>query len=454
MRQRLIREIASSVVTAGGERSILEGLFRSMVRGTDATGGILYSRKASGELQPTFSTGVPLDLLDPGKILHPQVLEQVLQGEPVFVWEAESDPRVIWEGKVRLPSSLLFLPLKAHRGTRGLLLLAFQGRKNFSPEDLDFLDALAELGGNILERAAQEAQLAREAMEARRDLDRVKKERGQFLNFLSMVAHDLKSPLAAEQFFLKLLLRKASDRLEPRWVEGIKRSIRRLDMMMDMISSLLDLSRLESGQALEEFKPVWWEEILGAVLETAHELAAPKGIQVSAEIKRPLPEVFASDVRLQQLILNLVSNSVRHTPRKGRITITAQRLGDQVMVSVEDGGTGIPPEILPRIFDEFFKGDPDSPEGTGLGLSICKRIVAIHGGRIWAESPVPETGKGTRVTFVLPVGLSCPLRKEEGEPSTEPGLSVPVGQPWEDMLAMTGKRETTQQGDAGAFPQS
>ncbi|MEJ5187379.1 MAG: ATP-binding protein, partial [Candidatus Geothermincolales bacterium] len=149
---------------------------------------------------------------------------------------------------------------------------------------------------------------------------------------------------------------------------------------------------------------------------TAHELAAPKGIQVSAEIKRPLPEIFASDIRLQQLILNLVSNSVRHTPKGGRITISAQRLGDQVLVSVEDEGTGIPPEILPRIFDEFFKGDPDSPEGTGLGLSISKRIVALHGGRIWAESPVPETGKGTRVTFVLPMGLSCPLPEKENDP--------------------------------------
>lgn len=417
MRQRLIREIASSVVSAGGERSILEGLLRSMVRGTEAAGGALFTGEADGgKLRPIISSGIPLNLLDPAQLLQPQVMEQVLQGKTVYVWEARSDPRIKSEKVKEIATSVLFLPLRANSGNRGLILLTYRGKRTFSAEDLDFLDALAELGGNILERAAQEARLLREAREAQMDLDRIRQERRQFLDFLSTVAHDLKSPLAAEQFFLKMLLRKASDRLEPKLVDGIKRSIRRLDMMMDMITSLLDLSRLESGQVLEEFRPVWLEEVLGAALETAHELAAPKGIQVSAEIKRPLPEIFASDIRLQQLILNLVSNSVRHTPKGGRITISAQRLGDQVIVSVEDEGTGIPPEILPRIFDEFFKGDPDSPEGTGLGLSISKRIVALHGGRIWAESPVPETGKGTRVTFVLPTGLSCPLPEKENDP--------------------------------------
>lgn len=417
MRQRLIREVASSVVSAGGERSILEGLLRSMVRGTEAAGGALFTSDADeGKLRPIISSGIPLNLLDPAQLLQPQVMDQVLQGKTIYIWETRSDPRIKSEKVKEVATSVLFLPLRANSGNRGLILLTYRGKRTFSAEDLDFLDALAELGGNILERAAQEARLLREAREAQRDLDRIRQERRQFLDFLSTVAHDLKSPLAAEQFFLKMLLRKASDQLEPKLVDGIKRSIRRLDMMMDMITSLLDLSRLESGQVLEEFRPVWLEEVLGAALETAHELAAPKGIQVSAEIKRPLPEIFASDIRLQQLILNLVSNSVRHTPKGGRITISAQRLGDQVFVSVEDEGTGIPPEILPRIFDEFFKGDPDSPEGTGLGLSISKRIVALHGGRIWAESPVPETGKGTRVTFVLPMGLSCPLPEKENDP--------------------------------------
>jgi signal transduction histidine kinase len=127
------------------------------------------------------------------------------------------------------------------------------------------------------------------------------------------------------------------------------------------------------------------------------------------EIGYPLPEVFASEIRLQQLILNLVSNSVRFTPRGATITIRGHQENDTVVVSVEDEGAGIETEKLPRVFEEFYKGNPDDPEGTGLGLSICKRIVDMHNGEIWAESPVPETGKGTRVTFSIPVGVTCRL---------------------------------------------
>jgi signal transduction histidine kinase len=237
----------------------------------------------------------------------------------------------------------------------------------------------------------------------------MREERRHFLGFLSMVTHDLKSPLVAVQGYLKMLLRKGADRLDERMLQGIRRSIQRIDGMMELISDLLELSRLESGQVLAELKTVSWEEVLSAVVEMAHELAEPQGINVSTDIRHPLPEVFASDIRLQQLILNLVSNSVRFTPRGGKITIRARLEDDAVTVSVEDEGTGIEPDKLPHIFEEFYKGDPEAEEGTGLGLSICKRIVEMHRGEIWAESPVPETGRGTRVTFTIPVGVTCSL---------------------------------------------
>jgi signal transduction histidine kinase len=79
------------------------------------------------------------------------------------------------------------------------------------------------------------------------------------------------------------------------------------------------------------------------------------------------------------------------------------------MVCVEDEGSGIDPETLTKVFDDFYKGDPDSKEGTGLGLSICRRIVEMHHGSIWAESPVPGSDRGTRMTFAIPKGAICDL---------------------------------------------
>ncbi|MGQ9475367.1 MAG: ATP-binding protein [Actinomycetota bacterium] len=427
MRQQIIQEIARSVVSAGGVENILRSLVEATARGTEARGCTLFTlRERDGRLVPRMSCGVQEAYLQKGQIIADHALRQVLTGNPLFVWDTAGDPRIVRREELKREgiSSIVFLPFRDRRGVRGLMRLYFGEPRKFNREDLDFLDSVAELCGAILELAEERELVARDAEEARRSLVRMRDERRHFLSFLSMVTHDLKSPLVAVQGYLKMLLRKASDRLDERMLQGIRRSIQRIDGMMELISDLLELSRLESGQVLAELKEVSWEEVLSAAVEMAHELADPRGIHVVSEIQHPLPEVFASDIRLQQLILNLVSNSVRFTPRGGRITIRARRENDQVVVSVEDEGTGIEPEKLPHIFEEFFKGDPESPEGTGLGLSICKRIVDMHHGEIWAESPVPETGRGTRVTFTIPVGVTCEQEDRWKMGEAEAGVTV------------------------------
>jgi signal transduction histidine kinase len=420
MRSRIVHEIASAVADAGGVDNVLKALVESIAKGAGASGCTFLTLSAGDDrLEHRISYGTGEHFLRGGQLLEDKALDHVLKGNSLLIWDAGSDPRVLCreEIKARGVASMVFLPLNDSRGTRGVMQLYFSEKKKFLREDLDFLEILAELGGFLLERAETQEQLARDAAAARRDLNLMRDERRRFASFLSMVAHDLKSPLVAVQGYLKLLLRKSADRLDERMVNGIRRSVQRLDSMMELVSDLLELTRLESEQVLHEFKPVSWEEVLGAAVEMAHELAEPRGVTVATEIRRPLPEVFASEIRLQQMILNLVSNSVRFTPRGGTITIRAFVEGEEIIISVEDEGSGIEPQHLPHVFEEFYKGDPDSPEGTGLGLSICKRIADMHNGSIRAESPVPETGKGTRVTFSMPVGMAIGLdsRPEEGE---------------------------------------
>ncbi|NPV60050.1 MAG: GAF domain-containing sensor histidine kinase [Actinobacteria bacterium] len=415
MRRQIIQEIARSVVAAGGVDNVIRALVESTARGTGAEGCSLFTVGPGGEgVEHRLSCGVGEKGAAADRLLAPEAMRQVLKGKSLLIWEAQRDPRITSREELAKAgiSSIIYLPFRNHEQVRGVMCLFFSHKRRFDREELDFLDSLAEMAGMILEMAETRDSLARDAEEARRDLARAMDERRHFLSFLSMVAHDLKSPLVAVQGYLKMILRKGSDSLDERMMTGVKRSIHRIDGMMELISDLLELSRIESGQVVAEFKAVSWEEVLSAAVEMAHELAEPKGIVVLTEIRRPLPEVFASDIRLQQLILNLVSNSVRYTPRGGRITIRAMREGDAVRVSVEDEGTGIAPDKLPHVFEEFYKGDPEATEGTGLGLSICKRIVDMHRGEISIESPVPRTGKGTLVSFTIPVGVTCSLEEK------------------------------------------
>jgi signal transduction histidine kinase len=412
LRQTIIQEIARSVVAAGGVDNIIRALVESTARGTEAKGcSLLTFIPGSDRLVHRISCGIEEGHLHSGQILADDALKQVLKGNPLFIWDVSGDPRVVLKEELKREgvASVVFLPFRDRQQVRGVMRLFFSEARKFDREELDFLDSIAELGGMILQMAEARELSAKDAEEARRDLARVRDERRHFLSFLSMVTHDLKSPLVAVQGYLKMILRKGADKLDERMLNGVHRSIQRIDGMMELISDLLELSRIESGQVIAELKTVSWEEVLSAAVEMAHELAEPQGIIVTTEIHHPLPEVFASDVRLQQLILNLVSNSVRYTPRGGRITIRAHKEDDTVVVIVEDEGMGIEPDKLPRVFDEFYKGDPESTEGTGLGLSICKRIVDMHRGEIFAESPVPETGTGARLTFTIPVGVTCGL---------------------------------------------
>ena len=230
-------------------------------------------------------------------------------------------------------------------------------------------------------------------------------ERDRWLQFFYATTHDLKAPVSAVINYLRTILRKGSDDLDERLVKMVHRSIIRLDGMLDLISDLLELARLESGTLDENFDLVDWEELLVSCTELANELAALKDIRVTLQVRRPLPSTCGSEIRLNQLLMNLVTNAVNYTRRGGRVSIRAFREDDSLVVQVEDNGIGIAPEHLLHLFDEFYRADPETSPGTGLGLSIAKRIAELHRGDLSVESPILEDGSGSRFSLVLPLGL-------------------------------------------------
>jgi signal transduction histidine kinase len=338
-------------------------------------------------------------------------VDKVLKGEAVSIPDVAGDPCVQYREETLREgiASMLSIPMRSHSGIIGVMRIYSGERRDFSKDEIDFLDSIAELSGLVLEKAEEREKIAEEADKAREELCRMSDERERFVYLMGMVAHDLKAPLAAVQSYIKVILRGSTGPLTGKQEEWLNRSVKRIEGMLELISDIVDISRLETGHIAPELTSVSWRQVLENCIEVARGLVEPAGIELVEDIDPDLPEIFASEVRLCQLINNLVSNSVRYTPSGAKICIKAAQRDDDVVVYVEDEGTGIKPEVLPNIFDDFFKGDRESREGTGLGLSICKRIVEMHHGRIWAESPAPGSDRGTRITFTIPKGAICDL---------------------------------------------
>jgi len=242
-----------------------------------------------------------------------------------------------------------------------------------------------------------------ELKEAGEELTRLEEGRKHLLRFLAIASHDLKAPLSAVQSYLQLMLGGFVGEVADRQRQMIKRSSKRITELLELISDLLDISRIEAGQIIKEMEEVSWSNVVKESVESVRALAKEKKIHLGVEMPKSLPRFRASGVRLQQVITNLLTNAIKFTPEKGKIKLRVSEQEKHFQVEVMDTGTGISADTLPKIFDDFYRSGEPGKSGTGLGLSIAKRIVKAHGGKIWAESPNPEdkSGQGSKFTFTL-----------------------------------------------------
>jgi signal transduction histidine kinase len=233
------------------------------------------------------------------------------------------------------------------------------------------------------------------------EIAKLEEEKSRFLRFLGIAAHDLKAPLTAIQGFLWIMLGGYSGDITEKQRNMLERSTRRIKELLNLISDLLDIPRIETGQIVEEMKLVSLSKVIRDSIRDLREQAKQKKVKLVVELTPSLPKIYGSAPRLQQVLINLVSNAINYTP-EGSVTVRVGEKKKEIQVEVIDTGIGIPPDDLPRLFEDFFRASNVESKGTGLGLAIARRIVEAHGGKIWAESPYPETGKGSRFTFTLP----------------------------------------------------
>jgi len=268
----------------------------------------------------------------------------------------------------------------------------------------------------------------KELEEAAKELTKLEEGRNQLLRFLGIAAHDLKAPLSAVQSYLQLMVGGFAGEIAEKQKHMLDRSSKRIVGLLELISDLLDISRVEAGQIVNEMEKVSLSQVMEDSIENVRASAKEKRIKLGTDIPKSLPQLRASGIRLQQVITNLLTNAIKFTPEKGEIKIRVTDHKSNIQVEVMDNGDGIAAEELPQIFNDFYRGGDREKAGTGLGLSIVKRIVEAHGGRIWAESPNPEdkSARGSKFIFTLPK-RPVPVNKEQGKQNVA-GRGKPIKQ--------------------------
>lgn len=229
-----------------------------------------------------------------------------------------------------------------------------------------------------------------------KELDKMKSE------FIAMVAHELRAPIATVEQQLTVIIGGMAGELNEKQQQMITRAKERTRSVLTLIKDLLDFSKIEAGKMVQYKEPLSLAEVIPRVVEVMKADAAGKNIRI--EILPPLSSsiIQADQNSMEGILNNLISNAIKYTPDGGRVTISLDDDDSFVKVSVTDTGIGIKGEDIPRIFDKFYRvksSDNRQIVGTGLGLSIVKSIVDAHMGTISVES---TEGKGTTFSVLLP----------------------------------------------------
>lgn len=232
------------------------------------------------------------------------------------------------------------------------------------------------------------------------DLTRIRRLETVRRDFISNLSHELRTPLASLKALTETLQDGALD--DPpaarRFIDQIQIEV---DALTQMVTELLELSRIESGRLSLDLKPVTVCDLLDSASKRMQLQAERAGLSLRVACGDDLPQVKIDFQRLEQVLVNLIHNAVKFTRAGGEIVVLAEAVNGFVQFAVRDNGPGIPADEVPRIFERFYRVDKSrTGSGTGLGLSIAKHIVEAHGGKIWVES---VEGQGSTFYFSIPV---------------------------------------------------
>ena len=322
----------------------------------------------------------------------------VLTRSIVHIADVREDPDYVLGGLADIAKfrSILSVPMLRDGQPIGTITVAAGRTMLFPDKQVELLKTFADQA--VI--AVENTRLFNEIQDKTQQLEIANRHKSEFLANMS---HELRTPLNAVIGFSEVLLERMFGEVNPKQEEYLNDILSSGKHLLSLINDILDLSKIEAGRMELESQPFDLPAALDNALTLIRERAARHGLRLEVTVDPGLGEVKGEERKVKQVLLNLLSNAVKFTPEGGKISLSASLNDGMAEISVADTGVGIAPEDQEAIFEEFRQVGSDyarKREGTGLGLALARRLVTLHGGRLWVES---EPGKGSTFTFTLPV---------------------------------------------------
>jgi len=387
-------------------QTVLDTLAESAVRLCEADIASIHRQQGTSyQARATFS--LPLDKVEARELAMANITfapgrgsilgRTVLERKPVQVADVLADPDYTLQEMQKKVGfrTLLGVPLLRDGNPVGVIVLMRLAVKPFTDKQIELAQTFADQAGIAIENV----RLFEEIQNKSRQVEEASRHKSQFLANMS---HELRTPLNAILGYTELILDGIYGEAPGKMHSTLERVQSNGKHLLGLINDVLDLSKIEAGQLVLSIQDYSIKDVVHGVYSTVEPLASGKKLKFKIELPPDLPPARGDDRRLTQVLLNLVGNAIKFTDI-GEVAVKAATANGSYTISVRDTGPGIAEADQAKIFDEFQQADSTQTKakgGTGLGLAIAKRIVEMHGGRLWVESSV---GHGSTFSFTVPL---------------------------------------------------
>lgn len=422
-KQQLLLDATNAMSKTLSVRDVLETSFHFLQRASGAEDiGIHLFNEIERTLEPFYLSSVNVKeeewkrkhrdeiklKIDDDRLLY----EVITEKKAIAVPDVYADPRPKHSALAKFDiRSIMVIPLVAKGNVFGIIVIpSIYKRAVYEEGKIEFCKSIADVTATALSNAMHTENLdhsvnerSMELQQANFKLEGLVKEL-EYLNelkndFIATLSHELRTPITAVKGTVDILRKEVIGGLNEAQRNLLDTAGKSIERLLNQVNELLDFAKMETGKFELSCSDVDFKELITEAEHIVQSLINKKKLELTVEVDPSAETVLRADrERILQILLNLLSNSIKFTPQRGKITIKAYSSGDALTIEVGDNGIGIPIEKQKHIFTKFYQVN-NQINGTGLGLAISKQLIEMHGGRIWFES---SEGQGSTFKFTLP----------------------------------------------------